>query len=271
MTALTSTAYSRDLGDELRRLREQHSGLTGAAFADRLGWDASKVSNIEKGKARASEIDLVQYVLLCGKDTEFFEQFRARYRYAFDLNVVQVHDNVRTVAMVEALAQKIVSYNVLTIPGLVQTSKYARALFTECGMSPEKTEVNHRARMERQAILQRQNRPECLFYVHELALQLRLADDRAMEDQYLRLLFNTHQLRMVPMTAGPAAVTRSARTLFEFEKASPVVYTESDVAQVFAQEHRVVSDSTAFFRWLDERALDEHESRTLLGRYLSHV
>ncbi|WP_154697491.1 helix-turn-helix domain-containing protein [Lentzea guizhouensis] len=43
MTALTSTAYSRDLGDELRSLREQ-SGQTGAAFADRLGWDASKVS-----------------------------------------------------------------------------------------------------------------------------------------------------------------------------------------------------------------------------------
>jgi len=49
MTALTSTAYSRDLGDELRSLREQ-SGQTGAAFADRLGWDASKVSNIEKGR-----------------------------------------------------------------------------------------------------------------------------------------------------------------------------------------------------------------------------
>ncbi|WP_176929676.1 hypothetical protein [Lentzea albidocapillata] len=32
MTAITSTAYSRDLGDELRRLREKFTGLTGHAF-----------------------------------------------------------------------------------------------------------------------------------------------------------------------------------------------------------------------------------------------
>ncbi|GGU68176.1 helix-turn-helix domain-containing protein [Lentzea flava] len=60
MTAFTSTAYSRDLGDELRRLRETCTGLNGRNLAKKLGWDPSKVSNIEHGRARASEIDLVQ-------------------------------------------------------------------------------------------------------------------------------------------------------------------------------------------------------------------
>ncbi|GAA3656642.1 hypothetical protein GCM10022267_48550 [Lentzea roselyniae] len=88
MTAITSTAYSRDLGDELRRLREKHTRLTGFAFAEQLGWDPSKVSNIENGKARASEIDLVQYLMTCGRDSNYFEAFRDRYRYAFDPYVV---------------------------------------------------------------------------------------------------------------------------------------------------------------------------------------
>ena len=104
MTAITSTAYSRDLGDELRRLREKFSGLTGHAFAEQLGWDPSKVSNIEKGKARASEIDLVQYLMMCGRDTDHFEAFRARYRHAFDPYVVTVPDNLRTLALARIVA-----------------------------------------------------------------------------------------------------------------------------------------------------------------------
>ncbi|KOV81434.1 hypothetical protein ADL03_28665 [Nocardia sp. NRRL S-836] len=269
MTALTSTAYSRDLGDELRRLREHHSGMTGAAFADRLGWDASKVSNIEKGKARASEIDLVQYVMLCGKGSEFFEEFRTRYRYAFDLNVVQVHDNIRTLAMAEAMATKIVTYDVLTFPGLIQTESYAHSLFTEHGQPPELVERNLRARMDRQATMRRPDRPECLFFVHELALQLRVGDDRVMEDQYLQLLFNTHVLRIVPISAGVALATRSARMLFSFAKAEPLVYTENEVAMVFSQDPAVVRENKEFFAWLERHALDAEQSRSMLANYVS--
>src|SRR5688572_17145329 len=128
MTAITSTAYSRDLGDELRRLREKHTRLTGFAFAEQLGWDPSKVSNIENGKARASEIDLVQYLMTCGRDSNYFEAFRDRYRYAFDPYVVLVPDNLRTLAMAEAQAKKITCYDVLSVPGLIQTPEYAQEL-----------------------------------------------------------------------------------------------------------------------------------------------
>src|SRR5690348_9070923 len=99
MKTTTSTAYSRDLGDELRRLRETCTGMGGRALAVNLGWDPSKVSNIEHGKARASEIDLVQILTACGKDIDYFESFRERYTYAFEEYVLQVPDNLRTVAM----------------------------------------------------------------------------------------------------------------------------------------------------------------------------
>ena len=160
MTAITSTAYSRDLGDELRRIREKFSPLTGAGF---LKW-----------------------------------------------------------------------------------------------------------RMERQAILKRPSRrPECLFYVHELALQLQVGDDRIMEEQYLRMLFNTHILRIVPMSAGPAAIRNSARMLFSFEKLVPVAYSETDLAMVFAHDGQAIAQSRVFFKWLDALALDEGESRSLLANYVS--
>ncbi|HEX7307508.1 helix-turn-helix transcriptional regulator, partial [Lentzea sp.] len=98
MTAIMSTPLSRDLGDELRRLRESCTSFTGRAMAVQLGWDPSKVSDIELGKVRASEIDLVQYLATCGKDLRYMEEFRLRYRHAFDLYFAQLPDNLRTLA-----------------------------------------------------------------------------------------------------------------------------------------------------------------------------
>ncbi|SEQ58124.1 Helix-turn-helix domain-containing protein [Lentzea albida] len=271
MTAITSTAYSRDLGDELRRLREKFTGLTGHAFAEQLGWDPSKVSNIEKGKARASEIDLVQYLLTCGRDTGYFEAFRDRYRYAFDPYVVTVPDNLRTLALAEAQAKKITSFDVLSVPGLVQIPEYAEALLASGRNTPEEVEKYLRWRMERQAILKRPNRPDCRFYVHELALQLQVGDERIMEEQYLRLLFNTHILRIVPMSAGQAVIRMSARMLFSFEKLVPMAYSETDLARVFAHDGAAIADCREFFKWLDALALDEGQSRSVLASYVSNL
>jgi hypothetical protein len=269
MTAIISTAYSRDLGDELRRLRESCTRLGGRAMAIQLGWDPSKVSTIENGKARASDIDLVQYLATCGKDIDFMEDFRRRYRNAFDAYFVQVPDNLRTIAMTESMAKKIVSYDIMTVHGLLQTERYARELFVDGDIeAPEDIERYVRARMERQSIMRRPKRPECVFYVHELALQLRLGDAQLMEDQYLRLLFNTHILRVVPETVRGAAFQTKC-TLYEFEKAAPVVFTETNMGQVFAQDKTAVERGKRLFERLDAVALDEEQSRSKLAEYVS--
>lgn len=269
MTAIISTAYSRDLGDELRRLRETCTSLGGRAMAAQLGWDPSKVSNIETGKARASEIDLVQYLTRCGKDLDFLEEFRLRYRHAFDMYFAQVSDNLRTIAMAESMATKITAFDVLTVHGLMQTKPYARTLLTETGRNAEhEIEEFVELRMERQSIWRRPRPPECTFYVHELALQMRLGTAQVMEDQYLRLLFNTHILRIVPAEAR-TIVLQSKCTLFEFDKAAPVAYTESDLANVFAQDSAAITRSRKLFERLNAVALDEEQSRRKLAEYVS--
>ncbi|GAA3626253.1 helix-turn-helix transcriptional regulator [Lentzea roselyniae] len=269
MTATTSTAYSRDLGDELRLLRETCTNLNGRAFAIHLGWDPSKVSNIEHGKARASEIDLVQFLTACGKDLDYFHEFRNRYHNAFDPYFAQVSDNLRTLAMTESMAKKITAYDVLTVNGLMQTEKYARTLIMETRWHDEaEVEKFVQIRMERQAVMRRPNRPECVFYIHELALQMLLGDAKTVEDQYLRLLFNTHVLRVVPADVKAAAF-QSKCTIYEFEKAPPVAYTETDMVQVFAQDSAAVEQSRRLFERLDAVALDEEQSRSKLAEYVS--
>ncbi|MFD4637885.1 helix-turn-helix domain-containing protein [Lentzea sp. NPDC058436] len=258
MTVTTSTAYSRDLGDELRRLRQRFTGLRGRAMAQLLGWDPSKVSNLEHGKIRGTEIDLVQYLTACGKDIDFFEAFLRRYHNAFDAYLALDPDNLRTLAMTEGMATSIMAYDVLTVNSLLQTPKYARAVQAATGQPIED--------LDRQAVLRRPGGPKCVFYLHELALRMRLGDAEVMEEQFVWLLANSSIVRIVPEEASTAAF-QSTCTLFEFDKASPLVYGESDLARVFAQGEAAVERSRRLFDLLDEVALDETRSRRKLAEY----
>lgn len=265
-TTTPSTVYSRDLGDELRRLRETCTGLTGAALAVRLGWDPSKLSTIETGKYRASEIDLVQYLSKCDKDIDFYEDFKRKYRNAFDEYIVQVPNNLRTMAMAESTAKKITRYDAQAVPGLVQTPEYADGVYRVAGLvTEERIPALVQWRTERQALLRRHNRPTCLFYVHEHALQTRIGDDRIMEDQYLKLLFNVHMIRIIP---ADTAVIASSCTLFEYEKAMSVAFVETDLANVFVQDPGAIVRTRLLFDRLAEVALDEEQSRSKLAEYV---
>ncbi|HEX7306522.1 helix-turn-helix transcriptional regulator [Lentzea sp.] len=258
MTTTSSTAYSRDLGDELRRLRQRFTGLRGRGLAVQLGWDPSKISNLEHGKIRASDVDLAQYLTACGKDTAFFEDFLRRYHNAFDPYLAQPADDVRTLTMAEASATRITAYNVLTVNPLLRTPAYERALQTTTGTARPDT--------DRQAVLRRPTHPECVFYLHELALRLRPGHPDVMEAQYVWLQANSSMLRIIPAEATTAAF-QSPCTLFEFERATPVVHVESDLTRVFAQDETTVARARSLFDLLDEVALDEHETRRKLAQH----
>lgn len=261
-----STPYSRDLGDELRQVRERFTTFRSRKIARMLGWDPGKVSNIEHGKVRATEIDLIQYLGRCGRSQKFIEDFLNRYRSAFDHYFVQVPDNLRTVTMAESSADKITSYSLTTIPGLLQSEEYATALIEACGtVSPDKIEAHVRFRIERQAILKRPNRPQCTFYIHENALRLKIGSDEVMEDQLMRLLFHTHIIRIVPAASGAAGLFMAPYVLWEYEKRSSVAYTESDLAMVFVQDLAGVKRCKSIFAHLDALALGEEQSRTMVA------
>ncbi|MET9228445.1 helix-turn-helix transcriptional regulator [Lentzea sp. NPDC003310] len=264
--SIPSTAYSRELGEELRRLREQCTNFKGAEAAARLGWHPSKVSTIEHGKARPSEIDLVQFLTLCGKDIDYFEVFKQRYRYAFDEYIVQAADSLRTAVKAESTAAKISSYETLTPPGLLQTWAYADSLYRQTGIATEDQIPGLvQMRTDRQAVLRRHHRADCVFYVHEIALQQQVGDAQVMEDQYLRLLFNSHLVRIVP---EEVVAVSAGFVLWEYEAAKSVAYSETEFSQVFVQDPAAVAKTRRHFARLAEVALDEEQTRSKLMEYI---
>jgi hypothetical protein len=91
-----------------------------------------------------------------------------------------------------------------------------------------------------------------------------------MEEQYKRMLYRTHVLRIVPIEFTALAL-RSKTTLFKFEKALPVAYAETDLAKVFAQDGAAVKAAEKLFARLDDVALDEEQSRRKLAEYASRL
>ena len=261
-----STAYSRDLGDELRRLRESTTNLNGNALAIRLGWDPSKVSNIEHGKARPSEVDLVQFLTMCGKDTDYLENFKRRYHYAFEEYIVQAPGTLRTTVMAESSARKIASYETLVVPGLIQTPEYADCLCRAAGIAAEEEIPGLvQGRTDRQSILRRHDRPDCVFYIHEIALQQQVGDLQVMEDQYTRLLFHSHIVRLVPESV---IATSAGFVLWEFEKAKSISYSETEFARVFVQDPGAVARTRDHFNHLSKVALDQEQTQNKLLEYI---
>ena len=216
-----------------------------------------------------TEVDIVQFMATCGKDLHYVEEFRARYHNAFDLYFAPRMDNLSTLAMAEAMAEKIFSFEVMNVHGLLQTERYARALFVDSHIeAPDDIERFVQARMERQTIMRRPNRPECVFYVHELVLRTRTGDAQVMSEQYQRLLHRTHTFRIVP---AEVSTFRSSLELFEFGKASPVVYTETDMLQLWAQDIVAIARAKRHFQRLDAVALDEEQSRSKLMEYINSL
>jgi hypothetical protein len=86
-----------------------------------------------------------------------------------------------------------------------------------------------------------------------------------MEDQYLRLLFNVHLVRIVP---AEVVVTSAGIRLWEYEKALPIAYSETDLTQVFVQDTGAIARTRLIFNWLEEVALDEEQSRSKLAEYV---
>nr|WP_112263200.1 Scr1 family TA system antitoxin-like transcriptional regulator [Lentzea terrae] len=89
-----------------------------------------------------------------------------------------------------------------------------------------------------------------------------------MQAQYTRLLSKAHMIRLVP---AEVAVLSAGFMLWEFEKADPVAYSESEFARVFVQDLGAIAKARQHFKQLDEVALDGERTRSKLKQYLRQL
>lgn len=152
------------LGDMIRRAR-QSRGLNQSDLARSIYASQPDVSNIETGvkTIERRQLDQILDVLDIRQDgrSEFMAQFRmlatspTSYRYIQTHGVARKQDEI---AGYEASAAKLSVYEPTLVPGLLQTARYARELFSSIGVPDEMILDAVESRMRRQRIVSEDGR-----------------------------------------------------------------------------------------------------------------
>ena len=156
----------------------------------------------------------------------------------------------------------------LTIPGLLQTDDYARAILEAC----RATKIDDRVelRVARQELLERDNCPELFYILDEAALHRQVGSPRIMRRQLGHLLeISEHpkvSLQIVPFTAGAHPAMGGPFTILEFtDWDQDVLYLETAGGSVTNREDQDrVAEYRENFDILSEMSLDRTDAEELI-------
>ncbi|MFJ3588177.1 helix-turn-helix domain-containing protein [Streptomyces sp. NPDC090231] len=189
------TARQARLGSELRRLRER-AGRTAREAAGRINTDQARISHIEAGRSGIGEERIRRLAsfytcdddalieALCAISREhrgqfWWDEYRGTLAPGF-LNIAELEHHASHMRCLQSM----------TLPGLLQTPDYSRALFE--GVLPKlpENEVSARVehRMRRQAVLDRDEPPAFEAIVHEASLRVRVGGRKVARGQLEHLL-----------------------------------------------------------------------------------
>jgi transcriptional regulator with XRE-family HTH domain len=279
MTWHGSSARGRELGVELRRRREE-ANLLAYDLAHQLGWSASKVSRMENGARGVSEVDAAIYLTFCGVRKEELEELLDLARWDENETWLQEHgerlpDELRTLVYHETTATTMASYEPMLIPGLLQTTDYARAVFEFAEIvPPARIPTAVQVRMERHSVLRKPDPPQCLFYLHENALRSEVGNAQIMHEQLLQLVFLTARpeidIRVVPASAGPHGVWFGPFVLMGYQNHGPVIYVETMTTSLFLEKPRDLTTYKGVLSRLDQAAFGAGQSREWLASLASN-
>jgi len=152
------------------------------ALAAKLGFDRTVITKAETGE-RPPTIDvLAAWCQACSLDGDLFRRLGMLARRADGPLPAWFQD---WVTHGEQLAVRLRWFELLVVPGLLQTEAYARALLTgRIGNHAEDTEALVMARMDRQAVITREDSPaEFLAVIDEGVLRRAVGGAKVMAGQ----------------------------------------------------------------------------------------
>lgn len=262
-----STARSRELGEELRRVRHR-ARMSSAFVAEALGWSLGKLSKLETGSRGTSPWEIGTLLGRCGADKPTRDRILAIASEVDAGNFLRRHepwsDTLTAVSLHEHAARTVTTYEPLVVPSLAQTEDYAYALTNDRDLTE--------ARMTRQDTMRRPGGPETVIYIHEAALRVVVGDAKVMRDQMLRLTlmcgWSRISPRIIPMSAPSHAHLRHSATLLTFSSpVKPLAYAETESATVFHDDPAAISAYEAKMRQLERVVLSPAHSRDVFARW----
>ncbi|MFF9483954.1 helix-turn-helix domain-containing protein [Streptomyces sp. NPDC014676] len=277
-----STVLGRQLGDELRRLREA-AGLTTAQAAEALDCTKGKISRIENGRVTVRIPDLTAMLLAYGAtDIELRGRLGALARKAnrrrrqgwWDQYGSVLADTYRDYIALETMAGIIRTFQAQLVPGLLQTPEYIRAVTVASRQWQTADEIEQfvRVRLARQERLVGDSPLQFWAVLSEAVLLQQVGGPEVMAAQLEQLLTVSEQpnvtLQVLPFSRGAHASMFGPYVVLGFpeEAALDVVLADNPTGSMWLERETEVARYQELFDAARTSALSPVESRTVIRR-----
>ncbi|KOG64239.1 DNA-binding protein [Streptomyces griseoflavus] len=204
------TARQQRLGAELRKLREA-SGMPAREAGALLGGNQAQISHLESGRLGISAERVRRLaVFYSASDSALIDALcniaEDRHKGWWDEYRGILPRGFLDIAEMEHHASFLLSLQTLTVPGILQTPDYARAIFGGALPPLPESELEARVehRMKRRAILERDTPTPFEAVIHEAALRMRYGGQATARAQLEYLLEATElpsvTVRVIPFS-----------------------------------------------------------------------
>lgn len=264
--------YQPGLGVDLRNLRKR-SGMSTRSVADRIGISHSSVARTELGSRSATVDEVIALCALYGVTGRQRERLIERARGDksgktwFGSGVAA--DQISSLVELEMEASTITDVDLTLIPGLVQTSEYAREIIGRGRMQPHEIEWLVRTRMSRQSLLSQPRAPELHLIIDETVLLRRVGGAGVMRDQMDQLLRVGRRpnvtIQVIPLEVGAHPAIDGTFVMMTFPERDTHIYIESRRGALFLSEQEQVEPYAEVIEDLEQVMLGVEGSAKLIA------
>ncbi|PVD04477.1 helix-turn-helix transcriptional regulator [Streptomyces sp. CS014] len=284
------TFRRRRLGSFLKALRRRvpagPDGLTVEAAAALMGWQHSKLSNIENARAHLPAKDVAPLLKVYGvEDPELVSALEALTKDSGKQGWSALYEDdippgYQDYIDLESDATSLRTYDPSVLHGLLQTGPYAKEVISSVAIARTQREINRLAevRKARQSILTDPEKPLQLWAViHESVLMQRFVGHPTLMREQTRQLLDLAELpnvtiQVMPLTATPHPGMMGAFDVFEFPKPWPtVVNLETLRGGVFVEDPDEATAYATAFERVVATALPVDDSRELMKNRMEGI
>ncbi|MFL6144106.1 MAG: helix-turn-helix domain-containing protein [Labedaea sp.] len=271
--SVSRPATARELGAELRRHRNE-AGLSLREFEKRVGHANSKISMWENGHRLIPLEELERVLDALNVSDDERERLLGMRREAegpgrLVAGPATIGVQLAELIQQEQAARRITDVAPLLIPGLLQTSGYARSIFVG---QPE-AETRIALRMGRRDVLTRDNPAEFHALIDEEVLARHIAPPPVMAEQMRHLIRMAElpnvTIQLVPSTrAGYTPMLAGPFILLDYPAATSTVHLEHHSASATLWEERDVRRFQAAVEWITSTAMTPDRTSEVIAELL---
>ncbi|WP_440901240.1 helix-turn-helix domain-containing protein [Actinosynnema sp.] len=273
MTHKGASFRQRRVSAELRALRVAR-GLSCAEVAQAIGVSESKISRMETGKRGLQAFDVATILGFLQAPLKLREELMALVSAGEGRNWHTIHGKLpghwRDLIEFEGQASALYNYETLLVPGLAQTSDYARAIMRGSAVRLSEAEVDAlvATRLGRQAVI---GKAQVHLIIDEAVLHRPLGDPQMMRAQLHHLVALANrartQVRVVPLDSPTHTGLDGPFMRLEFPDQPSLIYVETRFTSSFLEEEEHLLSAKLAWRQLCSLALAPEESVALIAKH----